>query len=336
MSGVAAAIFGCSGPRLTATEARFFAENQPWGFILFARNVETPDQLRRLTGDLRDCVGRDVPVLIDQEGGRVQRLRAPYWREWMPPLDQINRAVKGAVDPARAMYIRARVIADELRAVGIDVNCAPLADLTFPDTHPFLKNRTYGADPAQVIRLARATAEGHFAGGVIPVLKHMPGHGRSLPDSHLHLPVVTAAAAELARTDFAPFKALADLPLAMTGHLIFTAFDAENPATVSRPVIDMIRRDIGFAGLLMTDDISMQALAGNVASRSVRAINAGCDLILHCNGEAEEMRQIVDVCGHLSASQLVLGQSALARRAGADQADIEALMAEFNMSLSGQ
>ncbi len=331
MSGIAAAIFGCSGPKLSQAEANFFAAAQPWGFILFARNVETPDQLRQLTDDLRAAVGRDAPILIDQEGGRVQRLRAPYWREWLPPLDQINQTS----DPERAMYIRARVISDELRDVGIDVNCAPLADLTFPQTHPFLRNRTYGGDPDTVIRLARATADGHLAGGVIPVLKHIPGHGRSLPDSHLDLPIIETSAEELIATDFAPFKALNDLPLGMTGHLIFTAFDKVNPCTVSPKMISVIRRDIGFTGLLMTDDISMQALDGDVATRSAKSIDAGCDLVLHCNGDAAEMHQIFDVCGHLGANQIKTGKAALTRRAAVDDADIPALMAELNSLMNG-
>jgi beta-N-acetylhexosaminidase len=203
-----ATILGCFGPRLRAEERDFFREAQPWGFILFSRNIETPDQTRRLTEALREAVGRDAPILIDQEGGRVQRMGPPHWRQWLPPLDQM--AMAGPEMGPEAMRLRSQIIALELRRVGIDVNCAPMADIADPCTHAFLKNRCYGTTPEAVIAAARAVTQGLRAGGVLPVLKHMPGHGRSYVDSHLDLPVVGESAESLHALDFAPFKALSD------------------------------------------------------------------------------------------------------------------------------
>ena len=270
MSAAAACIFGCEGKVLSPAERDFFAETAPWGFILFARNVETPDQLRRLTAQLRDAVGRDAPIFVDQEGGRVQRLRAPHWREWQPPLDTVEAAGPHA---PRAMYLRARLIAAELRAVGIDGNCAPTVDIAGPLTHPFLRNRCYGSDLATVIAVARAVADGFLDGGVLPVMKHMPGHGRATMDTHLDLPRVTETPEALLRSDFAAFRALSDLPLGMTAHIVFSAYD-DQPATCSAPMIRVIREDIGFGGLLMTDDLSMQALSGTLADRAAAARRA--------------------------------------------------------------
>ncbi len=257
MSRQGAFILGCAGPQLTPEERAFFARVQPWGFILFARNVDTPDQLRALTADLRDAVGRDVPVFIDQEGGRVARLRAPYWREWLPALDQVAQNKRHAV---RAMYLRYRLIADELRAVGIDGNCAPLADVATPDTHEILRNRCYGEDAVRVAEIAASVAQAHVDGGVLPVLKHIPGHGRATADSHLELPHVKARMRALKWSDFLAFEALNWLPLGMTAHVVFDALDDERCATISPTMIDLIRTRIGFDGCLMSDDISMQAL----------------------------------------------------------------------------
>lgn len=293
--GKTAAVFGCEGAVLGKAEAAFFAEAQPFGFVIFARNVETPDQLRRLTSDLRSAVGRDLPIFIDQEGGRVQRLRAPHWREWAPPLDFVQAAGRNA---ARAMELRYRLIARELRAVGITGNCAPTADLAGPKTHPFLQNRCYGSDPVQVADLALAVARGLMAEGVWPVMKHLPGHGRSENDTHLDLPTVTASRDALRATDFAPFKALAHLPFAMTAHIVFTAYD-NLPATQSPAMIRAIRDEIGFQGLLMTDDLNMQALSGTLYQRTERSMAAGCDLALHCKGDLAEMQQVAQAAGDL-------------------------------------
>lgn len=318
-----ACILGCEGTRLSSWEAGFFAEADPWGFILFARNVESPAQLVALTAGLRECLGRAAPILVDQEGGRVQRLRGPHWRDWPAPLDQ----VRGAADPVRAMWIRARIQADELHAVGIDVNCAPTADLARTDTHPFLRDRCHGTDPDGVARHARATAEGLLAGGLLPVVKHLPGHGRARVDSHRGLPVVDASREDL-EPDFAPFRALADLPMGMTAHIHFTAL-GEAPATQDPALVRLIRDEIGFDGLLMSDDISMEALGGTIAERSRRAVAAGCDLVLHCNGDRAEMEGCAAAAGALAGSARRRAEAALSRRRAPEPADIAALEAEF-------
>lgn len=321
-----AAILGCEGAVLGADEAAFFRDFNPLGFILFARNVETPDQLRRLTGDLRDSVGRDAMILIDQEGGRVQRLRAPYWRDWQPPLDTVLQAGAGA---ARAMWLRSHLIADELRAVGIDANCAPVADIAGPLTHPFLRNRCYGQDVETVVEIARAVADGHLAGGVLPVVKHMPGHGRSQNDTHLDLPTVTTDRATLTATDFAPFRALADLPMAMTAHIVFSAYDSR-PATQSAVMIDVIRSEIGFQGLLMTDDLNMQALSGDLATRTALSMAAGCDIALHCKGDLAEMQAVAGAAGDMTLAAQGRAAAALAQRHAPQPVDIAAVQAEFS------
>ncbi|MBA3911319.1 MAG: beta-hexosaminidase [Rhodobacter sp.] len=326
-TGSGATIFGCAGSGLLAEERAFFREADPFGFILFARNVETPDQLRRLTADLRDAVGRDAPILIDQEGGRVQRLRAPHWQEWRPPLDTVARAGSPKA-AAREMRLRAQVIAAELAAVGIDANCAPVADVAFPDTHPVLRNRCYGSDPATVTTIARAVADGLLAGGVLPVIKHMPGHGRSHLDTHLDLPTVTASLEDLRAVDFAPFRALNDLPMAMTAHLVFAALDPGRPATQSPTMIRLIRDEIGFRGLLMTDDLNMEALSGTLADRTARSMAAGVDIALHCKGDLGEMQAVAGAAGRMTDAAQARGRAALALRRPV-AADIPALMAEL-------
>lgn len=330
--GTGAVIFGCSGPELTAAERDFYRDADPFGFILFARNVETPDQLRRLTGDLRASVGRDAPILVDQEGGRVQRMRAPHWREWLPPLEQVQRAGK---DAARSMALRYRVIAAELRAVGIDGNCAPCADLALDVTHPFLRNRCYSGDPDQVTAIARAVADAHLAGGVLPVIKHLPGHGRSTADTHHDLPTVDLAAADLDATDFAPFRALNDLPMAMTAHVVFAAHDAARPATQSPAMIRVIRDRIGFDGLLMTDDLNMQALSGSLSDRAARAIAAGCDIALHCKGDMDEMIAVAAAAGSMCDDTRIRAARALAARRTPDAVDIAVLEADLALILQG-
>jgi beta-N-acetylhexosaminidase len=322
-----ATILGCLGPGLDRATAGFFRDADPWGFILFARNVESPDQLRRLTGDLRAAVGRDAPILIDQEGGRVQRLRAPHWREWLPPLDD-----GASLEPearARMLWLRYRLIADELRAVGIDANCAPSADIAFADTHEFLRNRCFGSDAATVAKAARACAEGLLAGGILPVVKHLPGHGRAVVDSHLSLPRVSQDLATLRQTDFRPFVALADLPMAMTAHIVLEAVDPNRPATGSREVISLIRTEIGFDGLLLSDDLSMQALSGNLGDRAAAAIAAGCDIALHCNGKRDEMERVVAQSGTLTAKARRRADNALAQRRTPSAIDTASLEAEF-------
>nr|WP_249139093.1 glycoside hydrolase family 3 protein [Actibacterium sp. MT2.3-13A] len=325
-------MLGCSGPWLTPDEAAFFAEAQPLGFILFARNIEGPDQLRRLTGDLRAAVGRDAPILIDQEGGRVQRLTPPHWRRYLPPLDQVRAA--GPDKAARSMWLRARLIAEELRAVGLDVNCTPCADIARPETHPFLLNRCYGFDAETVAQIARAVADGSAEGGVQSVLKHIPGHGRAQVDSHLDLPRVSAPRAALAE-DFAPFRALNDLPFAMTAHIVYDAIDPDLPATLSPAMIALIRDEIGFDGVLMTDDISMQALSGGIAEICSASLAAGCDTVLHCNGDLSEMQQVAAACGPLSDAARARAEAALAQRRAPVPVDIAALEAELEALVKG-
>ncbi len=323
--GRGAAIFGLLGPVLSQEERAFFRDSDPFGFILFARNIENPQQVQRLTADLRESVGRDAPILIDQEGGRVQRMRGPYWREWSPPLDACAMA---GVDAARIMGLRARLIAEELRSVGIDANCAPVADIAGPETHPFLRNRCYAETSVQVCSIARAVADAHLAAGVLPVMKHLPGHGRATADTHHDLPTVTASRAELAAHDFAPFKALADLPMAMTAHIIFAAYDSL-PATQSPEMIKVIRQDIGFKGLLMTDDLNMQALSGTLGTRTRASMDAGCDIALHCKGSMDEMIMVANQAGDMGPETLIRAASALASRKTVVPVDIAAIEADL-------
>jgi len=321
-----AVIFGCAGVRLTAAEKQFLYAAQPWGAILFARNIDTPEQVSALTAEWRDCLGRDLPILVDQEGGRVQRLGPPHWRAWPPALEQSAQSR----DPVRAMYLRGRLIAAELAALGINVNCAPLADIARADTHAILRNRCYGQTLDQVVALARAMADGLRDGGVLPVLKHMPGHGRATLDSHLALPVVTQDAATLRAQDFAAFAALSDLPLAMSAHIVFSAIDPAQPATTSPAMIRLIRDEIGFDGALMTDDLSMQALSGSLATRAQAALAAGCDLVLHCNGVLDEMQQLAEVCPALAGPALDRCAGALAGRHAPIAADLSELADEYD------
>lgn len=327
-----ACILGCDGLRLSAEETALFRDAQPFGFILFARNIDTPDQVRALCDDFRTAVARDCLITVDQEGGRVQRLRGPHWREWLPPLDHVAQAGAGA---ARSMYLRARLIAAELRDIGIDSDCAPILDVAGADTHAFLKNRCYGTDPAGVAEMGRAVADGLLAGGVVPIMKHIPGHGASTLDTHFELPVVRDDMDVLSTRDFAPFTALRDLPMGMTGHLIFDALDAVNPATQSARVIEMIRHDIGFDGLLMTDDISMQALSGSLPERSRAALSAGCDLVLHCNDTLADRRAVADACGEMSDAAQARAEAAIAARSTPDHIDIPVLEAELEALLGG-
>ncbi len=327
---IGATILGCEGLVLSAEERAFFKDVQPFAFILFSRNIESADQIRRLCNDLRATVDHQAPILIDQEGGRVQRLRAPLATEWLPPLDQIQQAGDQA---ARSMYIRSRIQAHELMELGIDSNCAPLSDVATPETHPFLQNRCYGFTAEDVINISRAVVEGHEDGGVLPVLKHIPGHGRAQLDSHLELPRVAATQQEL-QQDFAPFKALNDVAMGMTAHLVYEAYD-DQPATISDTMMTLIREDIGFDGLIMTDDISMQALSGTMTERSVGSIKAGCDVILHCNGDLSEMKDVTQAAGTLSGKALSRAESALNARKSPVSVDIEALKAELKTLLNG-
>lgn len=330
-----AAIFGLTGHELDAEERRFFRDANPLGFILFARNCDAPDQLRRLVKDLRETVGRsDAPVLIDQEGGRVARLTPPHWRAY-PPAARI--AALGGAPAREAAWLGARLIADDLTQLGITVDCMPVLDLPAPGADPIIGDRAYGSDPASIAELGRAVCEGLLAGGVLPVIKHVPGHGRGGVDSHLALPCVAATRAELEVTDFAPFRALNTMPWAMTAHILYSAIDAQHPATLSSHLIaEVIRGGLGFDGVLISDDLSMQALGGSLADRAAGALAAGCDLVLHCNGKMAEMTAIAGAISPLAGAARRRVLAGEARRGAAQPLDRGAASARFDALLAGQ
>ncbi len=319
MTAPAACIFGCESLRLTPSEKQFFKANRPWGFILFGRNIKDAAQIRALTAELRDTVGADAPILIDQEGGRVQRLRGPDWAEWLPPLTHVARN-----PDAELIKLRYRIIAAELYALGIDVNCAPMLDIAHPGSHEIIKNRCFGHDAETVATMGRAAANGLLAGGVLPILKHIPGHGRATMDSHFELPHLNTPLATLQNSDFLPFKQLADMPMAMTAHIVYQDIDPDHCATQSRKVIDTIRRDIGFGGLIMSDDLSMKALKGRFADRCQASVDAGCDVLLHCNGMMAEMVEVAGATPALSGKALARATAALKMRKTPDGFDLDA------------
>jgi beta-N-acetylhexosaminidase len=309
-------ITGVSGPELNAAEREFIRAQQPWGFILFKRNIETPSQVAYLITDMRNELARpDAPVLIDQEGGRVQRLGPPQWPIY-PAGAVFGRLYD--IDPAlglRAARLSARLIAADLSDLGVSVDCLPLADVPVTDADTVIGDRAYGTEPGKVAAIARAVTEGLEQGGILPVLKHIPGHGRATVDTHFRLPVVDTPKAELERTDFAAFQKLADLPMAMTAHVVFSALDPALPATTSATIIaQVIRGVIGFQGLLMSDDLSMNALAGSLAERTRAVFASGCDMVLHCNGKIDEMREVARETPELSGNALERAGRALASR----------------------
>jgi beta-N-acetylhexosaminidase len=327
-----ALITGLSGPRLTAEEAAFLRAARPCGLILFSRNCAAKDEIRALVDAAREAIGDgDLLVLIDQEGGRVQRLRPPLARA-LPPAAAYGRLYTQDPEAAcRAAFLAARLLADELGAFGINANCAPVLDLPVPGAHDVIGDRAYARDPAPVIALGRAVMDGLSAGGVLPIIKHIPGHGRATADSHLELPVVDAPSAQLQATDFAPFRALADAPAAMTAHVVFTAMDTDHPASTSeRLTREVIRGAIGFDGLLMSDDLSMRALSGTMSARTSAVIAAGSDVALHCSGAIEEMEEAAAAVPDLAGRPLQRWRDALAvtRRAEPyDRAEAEAALA---------
>ena len=308
-------IAGCAGHELTPDEAAFFREAAPWGFILFRRNIDNPEQVRALCASLREAVGREeAPILIDQEGGRVQRMGPPHWPKYPSGATYGALHVNDPLVERELARLGARLIAHDLRAVGVTVDCLPVLDVPSPGAHDVIGDRAYGKTPERVAVLGRAAAEGLLAGGVLPVVKHIPGHGRAGADSHLALPVVEASREELERHDFAPFRMLTDMPLAMTAHVVYTALDPERPATTSPVVIrDVIRGHIGYDGLLMTDDLSMKALSGSFREKTEAAFAAGCDMALHCNGEMEEMSAVAEASPILEGEALLRAEAALAR-----------------------
>jgi beta-N-acetylhexosaminidase len=293
MSFLLPVIFGVESTALSAEEIALFTDTRPLGYIFFSRNIDSPAQLTELVAHLRGLHADYSPLmLIDQEGGRVARLRAPHWQT-PPCADHYAQIVasEGLEAAQHAAYEGSAAIAHTLTRLGINVNCAPMCDVRFADSHDIIGDRAYGTDPAQVIALAQAVAQGLLDNGVLPVIKHIPGHGRALVDSHESLPIVEASYEQL-QVDFAPFKALAHLPLAMTAHIIYTALDADVPATLSPTVIRLIREEIGFKGLLMSDDLCMKALHAPMGVLAVDSLRAGCDAVLHCNGEFAQMQEI--------------------------------------------
>ena len=343
MNRTRAFITGVSGLTLTDDERAFLRAERPWGFILFKRNVDTPAQVTALVTELRDCVDAlDAPVLIDQEGGRVQRLGPPHWPVY-PPGAVFSTLYN--VDPElglRSARLSNRLIAADLIDIGITVDCLPLADVPTADSDAVIGNRAYGTTPDKVAAIARAVTDGLEQGGVLPVLKHIPGHGRATADTHYKLPVVDTPKAELEAIDFAAFQPLANLPMAMTAHVVFSAFDAAQPATTSATIItQVIRGTIGFQGLLMSDDVSMNALDGSIAERTRAIVAAGCDMVLHCNGKLDEMRAVAAETPFLSGEALTRADRALAARKApvafdriAARAELDTLIAQAQ-ALSG-
>ena len=328
------AIYGCAGTELSAPERDFFRQTQPWGFILFARNIKDVAQVKVLVEQLRETVGA-APVLIDQEGGRVARLRPPHWRD-RPPAARFGLLHAQNPDAGReATYLNARLIAHDLASLGINVDCLPVLDVPAPGAHDIIGDRAFAADPATIIELGKAQIEGLMDGGVLPVMKHIPGHGRAGADSHLALPRVAASAEELSASDFVTFRSLNQCPIAMTAHVVYESIDPQRPCTTSPKVIrDVIRGEIGFDGLLMSDDLSMKALDGPLSVRARAAQFAGCDLVLHCNGDMDEMREVASEVKELKGPAHRRSKQALSHLSvpgmfdpAAAQARLDALMA---------
>jgi len=320
------AIYGCLGTALTAEERAFYADAKPWGFILFARNIADRAQVKRLVASLRECVNDPrAPVLIDQEGGRVARLRPPQWNA-RPAAERFALLHNDAPEAAHeAAYLNARLIAYDLSELGVNVDCVPVLDVPVDGADAVIGDRAYGRDPTIIIELGRAVIEGMIEGGVLPVMKHIPGHGRAMADTHLELPHVTTSRAELSATDFVTFRSLSDCPMAMTAHVVYDAIDAQRPATTSPRVIkEIVRGEIGFDGLLMSDDLSMNALAGTLAQRAKAALFAGCDIVLHCNGKMDEMKQVAGESKPLDDVHLKRAEAALARLSPPDPFDAQA------------
>jgi beta-N-acetylhexosaminidase len=334
-------ITGVSGLELTAEERAFLRAERPWGFILFKRNIDNPAQVARLVEEMRGTTGDlDAPILIDQEGGRVQRLGPPHWSLY-PPGAVFSTLYD--IDPKaglRAAWLSSRLIAADLVDLGITVDCLPLADVPVEGADAVIGNRAYGTEPGKVAIIARAVTEGLSQGGILPVLKHIPGHGRATADTHFKLPIVDSSRNELEASDFEAFRPLADLPMAMTAHVVFSALDATQPATTSATIIEqVIRGSIGFQGLLMSDDVSMNALAGSIAERTRAIVSAGCDMVLHCNGKLDEMRDVVSETPVLAGKALERAKAAVAARRqpqpfdrAAGRAELDALIARAGAS----
>ena len=324
-------ITGVAGLSLNPEERAFLRETDPWGLILFKRNVDTPEQVRDLIASFREIAGRaDAPVLIDQEGGRVQRLGPPHWPKYPPGAAYARIYERDPEAGLKAARLGARLIAEDLAALGINVDCLPLADVPVNEADPVIGDRAYGVTPEQVAAISTAVAVGLMDGGVLPVLKHLPGHGRATADSHLKLPVVDTDRATLESSDFAAFRPLAKLPLGMTAHVVFSAIDPVAPATTSVTMVrEVIRGHIGFDGLLMSDDVSMNALSGTIAERSRASLAAGCDMVLHCNGKLDEMRAVASVSPVLAGDPARRADAALALLRAPSSLDVASARADF-------
>ncbi|MGB8365002.1 MAG: beta-N-acetylhexosaminidase [Rhizomicrobium sp.] len=328
------AIYGCAGTELTSEERFFFGDTQPWGFILFARNIADRHQVHRLVDSLRATVNdARAPVLIDQEGGRVARLRPPQWKA-RPPAARFGALHEVVAEAAHeAIYLHARLIAHDLVEMGINVDCAPVLDVPVEGADHIIGDRAFSRDPATVVDLGRSMIDGMIDGGVLPVMKHIPGHGRATADTHLALPHVETERQELSMSDFVTFRGLSDCPMAMTAHVVYDAIDPKRPATTSpRVVREVIRGEMGFNGLLMSDDLSMKALSGPLAKRAKAAQFAGCDVVLHCNGDLAEMKEVASEVKPLEKIHLKRAAVALARIVTPQAFDIaagEARLAEL-------
>jgi beta-N-acetylhexosaminidase len=330
-------VTGLAGLSLTADERMFLREASPWGLILFKRNIDEPDQVSGLISSFRDAVGWDAPVLVDQEGGRVQRLGPPHWPVYPPGARYGALYDRDPTSGLAAARLSGHLIAADLRPLGIDINCLPIADVPVPGSDPVIGDRAYGMEPAKVAAIAAAVAQGLQAGGVLPVLKHLPGHGRATADSHHKLPVIDTARATLEATDFAAFRPLSHLPLGMTAHVVFSDIDPLAPATTSVTIVQETIRDfIGFRGLLMSDDISMNALSGSVAERSRAAFAAGCDIVLHCNGDLREMAAVAAEAPALIGESQRRSEAALATRSAPEEFDAAAAREIFEELVSNR
>ncbi len=310
--GIAACILGLAGTELTPEEHRFFSDTQPLGFILFRRNIETPAQVKALVSSLKSLVAHEALILIDQEGGRVRRLRPPHWPDY-PPASRFAEVTNDPSGEREMVRLGARLMANDLVELGINVDCAPVLDVPQPGAHDIIGDRAYGLTPQDVAVMGRAACEGLLAGGVLPVIKHIPGHGRAGADSHTDLPRVETKLDELLKIDFYPFQVNADMPIAMTAHVLYRAIDKRNPATTSRKCLKIVREVIGFDGLLICDDLSMNALSGTLEKRARASLRAGCDVLLHCNGQMDQMKQIAHVTPKLKGEALRRTKAAIKR-----------------------
>ena len=328
-------ITGLSGLTITANERSFLRESTPWGLIVFKRNISDPEQVTELVRDFRDILGWEAPVLVDQEGGRVQRLGPPHWPVYPPGARYGEIYDRDATSGLAAARLGGHLIAADLAALGIDVDCLPIADVPVTGGDPIIGDRAYGNESGKIAAIARAVSEGLLAGGVLPVLKHLPGHGRANADSHARLPAVDTPRAVLEKTDFAAFQPLGDLPLGMTAHVVFSAIDAAAPATTSATIVsEVIRGFIGFRGLLMSDDVSMGALSGTIAARSAAALAAGCDVVLHCNGDLAEMQEVAGAAPELEGASAQRADAALAARRAREEFDVAAARRIFNAMMA--